>query len=487
MQCDPKCSEYKPCISVCPIETCDSSNKRGKEQTLCTEDTCVEGCQLKGCPDGYIYANDSYAECIPKSVCKPVCMEIDNVIFYEGEITKHDNCHTCRCSKGVETCAGVPCPDKSILPYHTTQVPYQDFKAACISGWTAWINQDKSDAHKEANGKQNQKINDVEPLPSFFLLKNLVSSASCDVASMRQIECRSVNSHINPKQTGEDAECSLERGLYCDGLCHDYEIRVLCDCDDIIEVFTLPTVSHGDRRRFSTPSPSASRMIQSTTMSTPTTHDACNPAVPHVEFPGDCYKFLHCQPMDGSWKYVEKTCGPSMMFNPLAMICDWPASVLAMKPSCGQMRILETSTSKLQIIEIKDCPAGKIWSDCALPCGRTCHFYGKFLNRNGACLNGHSACEAGCVDEGTVASCPSGQLWRDNRMCVGIADCTCESDDGKLVKVSFEVRNSSVIFNKLLVRGHSSLAPSTKRAIVRCANASTMHMSVTLNCARNRR
>lgn len=62
----------------------------------------------------------------------------------------------------------------------------------------------------------------------------------------------------------------------------------------------------------------------------------CDPSVPHVEHPNSCYKFLHCQPTkDGSYVYAIKTCYPDMMYNPVAMVCDWPASVKAMKPQCG--------------------------------------------------------------------------------------------------------------------------------------------------------
>lgn len=447
MQCDPKCSEYKPCISACPLESCDNAMDQGSDQKLCVEDTCVEGCQLKACAEGKIYSNNSYVDCIPKSVCKPVCMEKNKAIYYEGDVIKSDNCQTCRCSKGKEICIGIPCPQKSILPYHTTQRSYQDSNTACVSGWTKWINQDTADQNKMKLGDKALKIGDTEPLPSYFLLKNLESSASCSYESMKQIECRTVNTHINPKVTGEDAECSLERGLLCAGPCHDYEIRVMCDCDDNIEIFTLPSIPIHPGPK--TPQPSASQLVQLPTPSTPLVGKTCDSSIPHVEFPGDCYKFLHCQPSGMGWEFVEKTCGPSMMFNPISMTCDWPASVRALKPSCGQLApILRQLPTKApyQVIDIKECPPGKVWSDCALPCGRTCHFYGKFLHRNGACVNGHNVCEGGCVDEGTAISCPLGQLWRDNKICAGIADCTCESDDGKLVKVFYFIHTVIFVF-----------------------------------------
>lgn len=43
MQCDPTCSTYKPCISSCPVETCDNFLDQTKIQKLCTNDKCVEG------------------------------------------------------------------------------------------------------------------------------------------------------------------------------------------------------------------------------------------------------------------------------------------------------------------------------------------------------------------------------------------------------------------------------------------------------------
>lgn len=62
----------------------------------------------------------------------------------------------------------------------------------------------------------------------------------------------------------------------------------------------------------------------------------CDPSIPHIEHPNSCYKFLHCQPAkNGSYVYAVKTCYPDMMYNPTNMICDWPASVKAIKPKCG--------------------------------------------------------------------------------------------------------------------------------------------------------
>jgi von Willebrand factor len=74
------------------------------------------------------------------------------------------------------------------------------------------------------------KQDDYEPLPSDLQMKNLYQLAVCSSQYITAIECRTVATHKSPKSTGQDVECSLERGLLCTGDCFDYEIRVLCDC-----------------------------------------------------------------------------------------------------------------------------------------------------------------------------------------------------------------------------------------------------------------
>lgn len=108
MQCDPTCSTYSPCISSCPVDTCDNI-LQNKEDRMCKEDTCVEGCQLKKCEEGYVYSNISFSECVPKASCRPICMTLKGITYYEGDIISTDNCHTCTCSRGKKMCTGVPC------------------------------------------------------------------------------------------------------------------------------------------------------------------------------------------------------------------------------------------------------------------------------------------------------------------------------------------------------------------------------------------
>lgn len=178
MQCDPMCSNYMPCISKCPVETCDTMVEN------CVEDGCVEGCQLKKCPEGMVYSNDSYTECVPKSVCKPICKIINGQTYYEGDITEKDDCHTCRCTRNNINCIGKPCPSvnyttttqKYIKTTTTTTprpIPIKDQVVKCVSGWSEWLNQDQElprDYTKSTKTAKKLKIGDKEPLPTYFIL-----------------------------------------------------------------------------------------------------------------------------------------------------------------------------------------------------------------------------------------------------------------------------------------------------------------------------
>lgn len=109
MQCDPECSSYSPCISTCPPDSCDNMMDQMKQQRLCNSETCVEGCKLRGCPEGSIYSNTTYMECVPKTSCRPICLVEDGTVYYEGDVMTTDPCHICKCSRGSRICSGSPC------------------------------------------------------------------------------------------------------------------------------------------------------------------------------------------------------------------------------------------------------------------------------------------------------------------------------------------------------------------------------------------
>lgn len=157
MQCDPTCSNYNPCIETCPVETCDNMMHPLKQDRLCKSDNCIEGCKLRECPTGTVYKNDSYTDCVPKSICKPVCMVVDGVTYYEDDVIKSDGCYTCKCSRGAEVCTGTPCIDNA--------QKVEDL-FVCETGWTEWLNQDVMVNTSMPSKTSYFKVDDKEPMPS---------------------------------------------------------------------------------------------------------------------------------------------------------------------------------------------------------------------------------------------------------------------------------------------------------------------------------
>uniref|UniRef100_A0A1I8NWB1 Hemocytin n=1 Tax=Stomoxys calcitrans TaxID=35570 RepID=A0A1I8NWB1_STOCA len=397
MQCDPHCSEYKSCTSACPVETCDNFLQLGGEQ-MCKAENCIEGCQIKTCEEGLIYLNDTYKECVPKSECKPVCMIKDGITYYEGDITYQDECSTCRCSKKKEICNGVKCAEELITPNPvidgTTLKPLKtEEQTKCVKGWTRWFDDDPYASNNVI------RLDDSEKLPRYDRMESIYGT--CKKEFMKKIECRVVNTHESSEFMDENVFCNLQNGLNCVGNCHDYEIRVFCECDAVAETTPKPTEK-------------------------PEIGLACDSVISeYKEFPGDCHKFLHCQPkVDGSWHYVEKTCGDSMMFNPIMFVCDHIATVQELKPICGK----KDDSGVLGLL----CPPNTVWSDCANQCERTCHYYGQILLRRGLCKEGEH-CKGGCVPSKRT-ECPPGRFWRDENNCVEADACPCMDSSEKYVQ-----------------------------------------------------
>ncbi|XP_066594945.1 hemocytin-like [Prorops nasuta] len=436
IQCDEKCSNYSPCLSTCPYETCENLMTLRDKMHLCSQDTCVEGCSYKPCPENHVFWNSSFVDCVPKSDCNPFCTEINGTSYYEGDQVSTDDCHTCFCTRGKVVCKGEPCL-KTTLPVST--VPLEQ-PLKCTDGWTAWLNRDVA-----IKGK---KLSDVEPLPTLFELSNIKGSAICDVNQMVDIKCRSVKEHKAPKETGLDVECSLERGLYCQSErkgagCLDFEISVLCQCKEPTTVTPIENTTEDISR-----------------------YDNCDVTQPNKEHPSNCHLFYQCVPgLMGTNEFVEKTCGPNMFYNPRISVCDWPYNVLIFKPECGveqtTFEVLNnittidvevvTTISKNKTVTTKEhnnffkyisdiCKEGQTWSDCAIECERSCQYYQHLLTGQGYC-NEETSCIPGCVPIDRP-NCPSYKFWRDADTCVNIADCICKSHDGEPVKPGTVVRVS---------------------------------------------
>lgn len=135
MQCDPTCSNYHPCISACPPDTCENLMHPLKSERLCNDDVCVEGCKLKECPVGHVYSNGSYSECVPKASCKPVCLQESGVTYFDGDVMASDACHTCKCTRGSKVCTGLPCAtDMPDVSFDATKARISIFQLFFPSG-----------------------------------------------------------------------------------------------------------------------------------------------------------------------------------------------------------------------------------------------------------------------------------------------------------------------------------------------------------------
>ncbi|KAH8249445.1 hypothetical protein KR032_009614, partial [Drosophila birchii] len=416
MQCDTQCSDYSACTPACPTETCDNLLDQGDAARLCHHENCVEGCQVKPCPINQIYLNDSYTTCVPRTDCRPVCLIRGNITYYEGDVTYTDDCATCRCSKKKEVCSGQPCPPTTtttttegpITGTTTPKDPLDRPGKSCVRGWTRWL-----DSGSSVGGIN---LNDVEPLPQFDRFERIYGT--CDPSYQRNIECRVKDTKQSYELVDDNVSCDLKRGLVCVGKCHDYEIRVYCDCDD--DGLTTPK-----------PPPP------------PAANETCDPSVDlFKEYPGDCFKYLRCEHIPGNrnWHWVAGTCGVNLMFNPSISACDQISIVTRLRPQCGKDK--------------DRCRDDEEWNDCANQCEHTCHFYGQQLIRRGLCKPGEH-CKGGCVPQKRPDCRALGKFWRDEHTCVDQDDCPClDHRDDKYVQphriITTDFEDCQCVFNQFV-------------------------------------
>ncbi|RZC42307.1 hemocytin, partial [Asbolus verrucosus] len=270
---------------------------------------------------------------------------------------------------------------------------------------------------------------------------NNLEGGKCTKDKIVKIECRTVKRHLSPADTGLDVECSPENGLICKSTtngrsCPDFEIRVLCECEK---------------------------------------KPICDPLKPHKEHETNCHLFYHCEVgLNDTKKLVEKTCGPSMYYNPVTMVCDWPYAVEEIKPECKgrattiipaiapiQTAQLGTTEQYPEIVEpsieeppskkptpkVKPpapavCPNNTVKNDCAIQCDRLCLFYSNAVKQRGFCNHTGDKCESGCVKPDKNLTCPQNMMWADDNTCVELSDCLCRSHDGKPVKPGTMYRES---------------------------------------------
>ncbi|KAK9502170.1 hypothetical protein O3M35_012753 [Rhynocoris fuscipes] len=381
MQCDQTCSEYSACVPTCPPETCDNLLEQNKIGSLCKQDICVEGCKYKECPEGQVYRNSSLKECVPRSECEIECLKIGNKTYYEGDFIEGDGCYSCYCSRHQKSCTGQPCPPTT-LPTTRKPVtetiarkytePWKEEALNCVQGWSPWLNK-----HHPIVDKIDS---DIEPLPLLIDYPAKPSglqneTGRCPIEMITDIKCRTVDGQLSVKETGEDAECSTERGLFCQNGCHDYEISVHCQCG---EVSTLPT----------TVQPTVSPTEAETTTIVHSTYHHIIPVRPseHIEGCGageewdDCA--IHCDQLCSYYEYVLHKNGTCIF----GQKCT---------PGCRPM-------------DQQPCPSGHRWRDfesCVKEADCTCRSHTGLMIKPGVVVS-ESACES-CQCLNNYYSCDS--------------------------------------------------------------------------------
>ncbi|XP_071447163.1 hemocytin-like [Hetaerina americana] len=371
MQCDESCSHYSPCVQTCPKKTCDNQVFSKKSTQLCKEDACVEGCEWKQCPDGEVYLSLEDLQCVPLKSCKIECLINGTRRYSEGEIIEEDACHSCYCSRNEMVCSGKPCikttssattvtsPVTTTTPMTTVHVQED---TTCVTGWSPWFSNDKPFGLK--------KLTDVE------LITNIPRHV-VDLVQQKQVtgvviqgnprhkewvtefqvdwSNNGINwnaikdeGHLLPKVfEGNSDSLSAKRVLFPHPVFAQYiklvpitfhkriglRMDILgCDIKGDLRGSVILTTEMPD----TTLDGITSARTPKTTVSTPTTKftEHCDPAHPNFPHETDCHQFYHCSDTLDGIVMVPKTCGVHMMFHPEKLICDWPYSVLEVRPEC---------------------------------------------------------------------------------------------------------------------------------------------------------
>ncbi|XP_055937840.1 hemocytin-like [Argiope bruennichi] len=226
IQCE-ECATYDSCIPSCPKKTCENEYRYGRIEEACSNDFCVEGCNPKPCPAGQIYNNEVEYKCIPEVDCVVPCLEVNGVIYNEGDrvtdLEVADPCQSCHCHRGSIQCTGSRC------------VKQEPLRPCLKTGWTPWMN-----TPSFVGG-------DFEELTSPSL--KATYEEFCGFTNMTTIECRVAETKISAQEAGQNVICELPTGLVCvdtdqnGRICEDYEIRMYCDCGPMLETTTLPPVT----------------------------------------------------------------------------------------------------------------------------------------------------------------------------------------------------------------------------------------------------
>ena len=91
LQCEAG-SSYQPCVSTCPLPTCDNWANYNKVSLACREEPCVEGCAPDTCRQGEVHQSRDVLECINSINCRTKCRMENGTQFYEGDVMEESDC-----------------------------------------------------------------------------------------------------------------------------------------------------------------------------------------------------------------------------------------------------------------------------------------------------------------------------------------------------------------------------------------------------------
>ena len=91
LQCEAG-SSYQPCVSTCPLATCDNRANYNKVSLACREEPCVEGCAPDTCRQGEVHQSRDVLKCINSINCRTKCRMENGTQFYEGDVMEESDC-----------------------------------------------------------------------------------------------------------------------------------------------------------------------------------------------------------------------------------------------------------------------------------------------------------------------------------------------------------------------------------------------------------
>ncbi|GAB6030548.1 hypothetical protein CHUAL_007413 [Chamberlinius hualienensis] len=414
-----------------------------------------------------------------RQICiKPISYECRSAITWQpskfsGQTFKEP------CNKNGIVCdsVGQQCDDYEIRVYCICPSPTTP--KPCETGWTDWFNIDVpytgegdtelvEDIRLKHEFCDQEKIKDIQCEARSLTVGNLkipsrgkggsgskiygktsgkTSSKGGGDSSLPAFSRLTHPGWIDFTETGDiGVKCSINKGLACvnalqrkNKRCRDYRVRFNCDCGPVTETTpvgissttepktsTIPPEKQlcGWSSWMNTDNPSSGTGDYETIETLQKQYDICQP-----EYITD----IECRETNShaSWSTSDQVgliCSKKLGFkcdnNQQYSGClDYEVRVLCNPPNCP---LISSTTTEITTTAL--CLPGQIWSDCAYDCRQMCQ---SFLRKNTLSnyCNENETCVPGCIYE----KCVEPNVWRDESTCLNPAECTCITDEGKLL------------------------------------------------------